>query len=171
MSASSHIRDDRGRDVPLYTLGAAFTVGAGDMPRETVERLRERLRGERPGTGLLRMSMWLALSSLTLGIAVLVLSGWRASSAFNVLTGVLLFAGLFWWSRYRFEQSAARQVREAMLAESRCASCAYDLTGVPKAADGCVVCPECGAAWRPSHARAEPQACHPAQDDRDGSRG
>lgn len=28
-----------------------------------------------------------------------------------------------------------------------CLSCGYDLTGIPPADDGCVVCPECGAAW------------------------
>jgi hypothetical protein len=38
----------------------------------------------------------------------------------------------------------------APLAEGRCPGCGYELEGVPREADdGCTVCPECGAAWRP----------------------
>jgi hypothetical protein len=29
-----------------------------------------------------------------------------------------------------------------------CASCGYDLRGLPAAPDGCTVCPECAGAWR-----------------------
>ena len=31
---------------------------------------------------------------------------------------------------------------------AHCAGCWYPLSGVPQQEDGCVVCPECGAAWR-----------------------
>jgi hypothetical protein len=34
------------------------------------------------------------------------------------------------------------------LASARCGACGYALAGLPPAADGCVVCPECSAAWR-----------------------
>lgn len=35
------------------------------------------------------------------------------------------------------------------LAECRlCPVCGYDLIGLPTQPDGCLVCPECGAAWR-----------------------
>jgi hypothetical protein len=30
----------------------------------------------------------------------------------------------------------------------RCLACGYDLDGLALAADGCTVCPECGAAWK-----------------------
>lgn len=30
----------------------------------------------------------------------------------------------------------------------RCGACGYPVRDLPKAADGCTVCPECGAAWR-----------------------
>ena len=37
------------------------------------------------------------------------------------------------------------------LSLGRCASCGYDLSHHHPEADGCSVCPECGAAWRLRH--------------------
>lgn len=37
--------------------------------------------------------------------------------------------------------------------ERPCPCCAYRLVGLPPEEDGCVVCPECGAAWRVEPAR------------------
>ncbi len=53
---------------------------------------------------------------------------------------------------FRFLTRRRRQavVVKALLAERRCASCAYLLDQLSPAADGCVVCPECGAAWAQS---------------------
>lgn len=41
----------------------------------------------------------------------------------------------------------AEQVRPSLRA-LRCPSCRYSLRGLTPEADGCTVCPECGAAWR-----------------------
>jgi hypothetical protein len=41
-------------------------------------------------------------------------------------------------------QDAVRQC----LGRRLCPSCGYDLAGLEAGADGCTVCPECGAAWR-----------------------
>lgn len=41
------------------------------------------------------------------------------------------------------ERNAARLARIGL-----CLCCDYDLAGLPTEADGCTVCPECGAAWR-----------------------
>lgn len=35
-----------------------------------------------------------------------------------------------------------------VLKEGLCPSCGYNLHGIPVAEDGCVVCPECGSAWK-----------------------
>jgi hypothetical protein len=51
---------------------------------------------------------------------------------------------------------AARLAAERVLAgwttqmrpDDPCLACGYPLTGAPTAADGCVECPECAAAWR-----------------------
>jgi hypothetical protein len=39
-------------------------------------------------------------------------------------------------------------LRRGMGARGLCAACGYDLAGHEPEADGCRVCPECGAAWR-----------------------
>ncbi len=41
-----------------------------------------------------------------------------------------------------------RRLVEVYLSTGRCASCGYMLAGLAMEGDGCVVCPECGAAWR-----------------------
>ncbi|MCC5821810.1 MAG: hypothetical protein LAT64_00820 [Phycisphaerales bacterium] len=38
--------------------------------------------------------------------------------------------------------------RDAMLGFVLCPSCAHGIGRIPPAPDGCVICPECGAAWR-----------------------
>ena len=42
----------------------------------------------------------------------------------------------------------APRVLEQPRARRACAGCDYDLEGIPPEADGCTLCPECGAAWR-----------------------
>ena len=44
-------------------------------------------------------------------------------------------------------RSTTRGMR-AILRIGRCPSCLYELDGVPTEADGCIVCPECGGAWK-----------------------
>jgi predicted RNA-binding Zn-ribbon protein involved in translation (DUF1610 family) len=54
---------------------------------------------------------------------------------------------------WRVQRAATAQIaRRVMLRYGWCASCGYSLEGVEFAADGCRVCPECGAAWRRSDA-------------------
>jgi uncharacterized protein YbaR (Trm112 family) len=40
------------------------------------------------------------------------------------------------------------RVRRVMLEAALCPSCTHALDGLPEMEDGCVVCPECGSAWR-----------------------
>jgi len=48
----------------------------------------------------------------------------------------------------------ARLIRRELLRRRRCASCCYLLDDLEAAQDHCVVCPECGAAWRLKEAGA-----------------
>lgn len=57
----------------------------------------------------------------------------------------LLGIGLLFSHTFYSPRLAAR----VMVAQSLCASCARPLDGLPPDADGCAVCPECGASWRP----------------------
>lgn len=49
--------------------------------------------------------------------------------------------------RWRGE-SIGEPLMRARAERGRCRGCAFELEGLPAEEDGCVVCPECGAAWR-----------------------
>jgi hypothetical protein len=52
----------------------------------------------------------------------------------------------------------ARQIAVGLLSSQRCPGCTYKMGYLPVEADGCVLCPECGAAWRmPEGSETEPQ--------------
>jgi hypothetical protein len=57
---------------------------------------------------------------------------------------VMRFAPRLAWKRWAAEVAAL----------GHCPSCAYGLFDLPVDADGCVVCPECGGAWRWSNSHA-----------------
>ncbi len=40
------------------------------------------------------------------------------------------------------------QIVGARLAVAQCGRCNFNIADIPRAADGCIVCPECAAAWR-----------------------
>lgn len=46
------------------------------------------------------------------------------------------------------ENATPNDVSRAMLKAERCPCCVYMLSGVPTQPDGCIVCPECGGAWK-----------------------
>jgi len=52
---------------------------------------------------------------------------------------------------YAYTWKSAGHGRDALLASGLCPSCGYGIVGVRCEADGCTVCPECGAAWRMEH--------------------
>ncbi len=70
--------------------------------------------------------------------------------------GHAFFLGTSIWYGSRM---TARIRIEALLDEAICPSCRYPIAGIPTAEDGCIICPECGAAWRlPAHASGDQHA-------------
>jgi hypothetical protein len=136
------ITDQSGRRVPL--------VSAAGLGSDAPAALRHRiLRAHLYG---LRMLLPPAIG-LTLGVlgAFLVLGRIdgefldRAVLAGEAVAAMVVLA----LPAYIFIASGARSDAAAeCLAHHRCASCGYDLSGVPRGHDGCVTCPECSAAWR-----------------------
>jgi hypothetical protein len=45
-------------------------------------------------------------------------------------------------------RTSGRRIAQVYAHAGYCGSCAHDLRASPTEADGCTVCPECGAAWR-----------------------
>jgi hypothetical protein len=59
-------------------------------------------------------------------------------------SGVILLAEF----KYLGPRRLALEAIHNSLAAGRCPACLYPLTELPLARDGCVICSECGAAWR-----------------------
>lgn len=62
--------------------------------------------------------------------------------------GLFVMGGCFaiwmlWWFIAGRQQAA-----DELIARGTCACCEYEIAGLPIERDGCVVCPECGAAWK-----------------------
>jgi len=106
---------------------------------------------------------WRAMTMLAVSVVVtlgsLTLSRWLTSTLptnfFTGWTSVLLpgaMALMLYITIYGtiFYERAQRRRRlaTALLAERHCPCCLYSLAGLDSQADGCTICPECGAAWR-----------------------
>jgi hypothetical protein len=60
-----------------------------------------------------------------------------------------LIGTLTWWvSLNAVRRRRFRRLAGDFLAEARCPACRPALQGLAPHDDGCIVCPECGAAWR-----------------------
>jgi hypothetical protein len=88
---------------------------------------------------LIVMLVVLLIRDTAVGLGLLVISPVMAPLvAFGLLSarGLLGFGG-----------DLPRRMRLAALSRSRCPCCRYDLATLPAEPDGCLTCPECGAAW------------------------
>jgi hypothetical protein len=63
---------------------------------------------------------------------------------------ILPWAGLVLLAEYQYlgPKRVANEAIKNCLQERRCPACLYSLSDLIPESDGCVVCPECGAAWR-----------------------
>lgn len=142
VSPPSHTKDDRGASVPLVTPRQLSKQEGAESGR-----LDELLTSCTPAW-LRRAPMSLALVLVALLVVSLVLTFAGVYSYHHLVVGAILvtfvaiFAVAIVLSRYEL-----RQYLRVVLGDGRCASCGYRLDGLSRAEDGCVVCPECGAAW------------------------
>lgn len=83
---------------------------------------------------------------------------------FRIAAGIgvisLVIVGSYFRRRAGFRKGLSK-VRQTMLDASLCPSCTHALDGLPRLGDGCVVCPECGAAWQSGAAGSEALTSHP----------
>lgn len=152
--------DDRGRRVKLVFVGgypARLWSKVSHMPVDVHRKLRERM-----GEGTTGPIVWPAIivgttiMGLWMLIAVVVgphiqkvlrpsIGGFAGVFLTNFVPQIMAMVGLgLWWSR-----RLNRQLIEGAVKLGHCPSCGYPLKSLPTDADGCSMCPECGAGWRP----------------------
>lgn len=148
------VRDARGRITPLYRIDRILpqAMGASALPEPVFQRVRARLlsrtragMGATPAVLLAAAAGYLAIFALAFGqfgqfgLSVLLIST-------PIVIGVVAFS--VWSYRYRVPKARREAIVAALLAECRCASCAYDLDHSSIDGAGRRRCPECGACWR-----------------------
>lgn len=148
------ITDDRGRHVPLVPGESKPDLRAhpdrarrlraiNRMPSQPVSR-RDVSRGI--GYGLLVLPVLLVAALAPAWMAFGVKWPWWATILAAIPIGTLPALIILFFVRH----VAAGHIARSYLLANCCASCGFDLEGTSPQPDGCHVCPECGAAWKPS---------------------
>jgi hypothetical protein len=113
-------------------------------------RRRRAIQRVRPGYGCLGLLLAMCFSVLFLGLVAVMMDDypwWQIVLMIAVLWSVLAFALTLILERIPNVAGPGGPNRlVAML--GLCYACGYDLADLHPEADGCTVCPECGAAWR-----------------------
>lgn len=123
-------------------VGASWVVRV----RGFVEPLVRSLVSSRPGRWILLL------------VAVLVTIGWMTAEfgpqvlAFTLFSPVsstiILLICVAGVASVNWIRERAELIKRSNVRAGRCPACAYPIGELEPEADGCVVCPECGAAWR-----------------------
>lgn len=83
-----------------------------------------------------------------LGVMVLFWIRYGSASILTWISGGALYGLIMGIYLRRRSWRSAPAGRRALLTFHVCASCGFDLSTLAPELDGCVVCPECAAAWR-----------------------
>ncbi len=142
--------DDRGETRPVIGVTALYNDPRMGDPAfaSVIERaVRLKLAGMRVGLGI-----GIAVAaSLTLMLLPVILRGRLGfnippyvGGAFPAIVSVIFTQ----WNLRRTEKLRAPELARILLADALCPSCGYGLADLPHEHDRCIVCPECGSAWR-----------------------
>lgn len=72
------------------------------------------------------------------------------------ITSIVVSTAIWFITLNAVRRSKFHKISSIHLEQGQCAACAYRLDGLTPEADGCVVCPECNAAWK--HNRISPDS-------------
>ena len=143
--------DDRSRLVPLV---AARQTRAQGVDAETAGEARKAAWRGMPRRAWAHFALMAGLESLIVMLAARGL--WRAyTSPFAkpndwIHPAMMIgFAVVIVWLVWRgMRRQHAGSLATEYVRAGVCGSCGYALQGLGREPDGCVVCPECGAAWK-----------------------
>ncbi|MFN7019700.1 MAG: hypothetical protein ACK4WH_00045 [Phycisphaerales bacterium] len=150
MLAGATTLDDRGRAVAVI-YPSSLAVGSSDLDRAPIMArfLRGVIRAESE-----RITPGRVVLGVVVCIVLLVISSWvrRAIPGAPPMTGVAVFVGgliaMALVSRAQTRQTHGGLLSATAVSAGLCGSCGYSLGNLSAEPDGCLVCPECGAAWR-----------------------
>lgn len=138
------VRDGRGDKVTVYS-----GESRAEVPDVVFDRIRRRLDPGTPVRALRAVDLITGTAGVLCGIAfVWITRGNGLLGSLAVVGLILSLASAGLSLKRRLPPAAPGRLAKAMLEEGLCASCAYPAGASPAAPDGCIVCPECGAAWR-----------------------
>lgn len=144
------ITDDRANVVERTMRLSPFARGAHTLSSHQQALLRKLYRQSYPRHDrLIRVRLWIGAGVCYLALTYANLHGWH-----RAIGGALGGIGCAFFIRallhHRLLPSLApARVVPLLIRMDQCPACCQSLRGLPRAADDCVVCPECGAAWRP----------------------
>lgn len=157
VTSPARARDDRGRDVAILDPGGLArqaTLAADKKHRSDLAAWLKKVASQR--NRLTWGNFFGDVGMVIVGIVALLVMRYALRlmgvswPMILVLWIVLLVVITQWQSKKRVRPFVAA----SMVTEGICGSCGYALAGLPVEADRCVVCPECGAAWRASRMTA-----------------
>lgn len=159
-----NLRDARGQKRPCVRMkraewpltGPALPAGIGERTRVLAVEMHKRRVGSWRYYGVV-LAVGLApvvVSSIVMNVTLFRVAA-SPIDARSFIAGLVVALGMMVLVVLPLGTRLVRHrlgpdIREAVLDQGFCPSCAYRLEGVPPEADGCTVCPECGGAWRVS---------------------
>jgi hypothetical protein len=160
------MKDDRGNPVDIMRRAGfcPWPVSGDERITRLIQRMRFSLRG---GWSFVRFFITLVICVTTVFASGLLFPRWlRMMPGMPVWVPLILMAAaigttvrlLIGWQ----VRGGLHRVVGTVLEEGLCASCGYNLVGLPVEPDGCVICPECAAAWRESRMRVRAAFTHTA---------
>ncbi len=145
------IIDDRGKRVPLVNHDWRAYLG-GDAERMNRIKAAASVESWRPSAQELRRVAMFCLFMLpailvgALAPAFITSRTWLPRWAqFLVILSTAVLPALI--SVFVVRRVLAQRIARSHVRAGLCASCGYDIRSIPGDAEGCRVCPECGAAW------------------------
>lgn len=134
---------------------ASLLVRPEDLGRDAPVELRRAVAGANLHRfeSMVKLSVWGVFGAMC-SWAIPAIGGWGRSQLVSVggvivlvvMLGLMVATGMFFGS-FMSRRRGITAVR-ACLRSAVCPSCGYSLAGVPAEEDGCVMCGECGGAWR-----------------------
>jgi len=141
------IEDDRGKPVPLCDFTKAGLRNA--RPTRTPHDAEIMIAARRwfPVLAALFILLYLVPSALNM---ILVSTSSPGLGSIKPTLVLILLGYIIFATRPKRKKRTAfdEDARRSLIRATACPSCGYSLRDVTPEADGCTVCPECGAAWR-----------------------